>query len=1150
MVRRRELALATVAAGLAASCSLHRLRPLAVPHNEAEMAGAATTPVLVAQVIPPGGDLTAAALSADGLRAALGEKGGFVMLVDVQHGAVIARLPVHRADVGALAFAPGGRQLWSSGDDGVVCAIDLLSVAVERCWSIGKAKATVSLLAATFAGDGSMFAAADMYGEPIAGWDTGDGRGLFRAPVGEQVVRGIALSPDKHAVATRGDGGGTYCELGGASPRCRSLAEVDPTVNAVAFDARGALIVGGSRQIAWLVPGPRGFGRKVSSAGSQRLSEPEQQWTDIFSFGLNAIARSQGQRFKQIAPLGDGSALALTGNKELLAVTEYGAKLNWVGSAQVLAATADGRAAVAARKEVADEGSINAGEGEVVIDFYRSGAPLALKPALTVTVRVSRPLVAAALSPRITLVGASNQLWGFDAMTGALSPIGRVAGRIETISDNGELLIARGEESFTPWVVRSLAALKPQEVSFFGRQVRTVTSVACGSASAGCRIFAEATSLRDAATGRVERALPLPAGWGAADPFWAASGRVFVISADGRRVARSLTTETGESPTQHVVQILNTTNGGEVGRIQLPCGVAAIAFNRDGSRLLIADDLCGWSWSFLHEAADWKVSKLRYFDVVAGRELFTIDTDPVASLTIAPDRPEAFVGGMGQGGRIKKLDLDRGAFVQTLVGHTSDVLTLAAVAGGGRLISTSRDGTARLWNLATGSSVTLVFSGAEWLAYTSDGYFDASRRGEELAAAVLQGQVISLAQLAPRNNRPDKLLEALGGADDDVLEHYRSLYRRRLGQLELDEGRLANVFQSAPTARIVDTHRDGGQLDLSVALDAGDAPLASVNLYDNGVPLFGATGKAVSGRSIRLRERIALAGNVNRLELVARAQNGLVSLPAVFETDGAPVRQRRIYYVGFGVSHYKDPSIKALSFAHKDADDLGALLNSAGAQTTVVDETDVTADGIRRARDLFRSASVDDIAVVLVAGHGERLPTRERDYVFLTYDADPAALATTAVPLRVFEELLAAAAPRQKLLLLDTCEAGEEVALPPTALEVSPFPGLIRAGTRDQYIYSDITHRTGAVIFSSSRGYERSAEDSGLKQGFFTYAIMNALRGAADEDNDKNVTVEELYRYVSAAVPRLNPGQHPTIDRENRAAGIALPVVAATPSAK
>ena len=53
---------------------------------------------------------------------------------------------------------------------------------------------------------------------------------------------------------------------------------------------------------------------------------------------------------------------------------------------------------------------------------------------------------------------------------------------------------------------------------------------------------------------------------------------------------------------------------------------------------------------------------------------------------------------------------------------------------GGRLLSGSFDSSLRLWALENGSSVMLLSSGAEWLAITPDGYFDASPHGGGLVA--------------------------------------------------------------------------------------------------------------------------------------------------------------------------------------------------------------------------------------------------------------------------------------------------------------------------------------------------------------------------------------------------------------------------------
>ena len=74
----------------------------------------------------------------------------------------------------------------------------------------------------------------------------------------------------------------------------------------------------------------------------------------------------------------------------------------------------------------------------------------------------------------------------------------------------------------------------------------------------------------------------------------------------------------------------------------------------------------------------------------------------------------------------------------TLEGHTRVVSALAfepeGGPAGGRLLSGSFDSSLRLWALENGSSVMLLSSGAEWLAITPDGYFDASPHGGGLVA--------------------------------------------------------------------------------------------------------------------------------------------------------------------------------------------------------------------------------------------------------------------------------------------------------------------------------------------------------------------------------------------------------------------------------
>jgi hypothetical protein len=102
---------------------------------------------------------------------------------------------------------------------------------------------------------------------------------------------------------------------------------------------------------------------------------------------------------------------------------------------------------------------------------------------------------------------------------------------------------------------------------------------------------------------------------------------------------------------------------------------------------------------------------------------------------------------------------------------------------------------------------------------------------------------------------------------------------------------------------------------------------------------------------------------------------------------------------------------------------------------------------------------------------------------------------------------------------------------------------------RDRFIYNDLARRSGAVVFSSSRGGELSYESPAWQNGLFTEELVRALTTSVAELNgDKVVTARELRRHVSEAVGRLSKGaQNPVVDRDNIHQHISFPIGAPAP---
>ena len=463
------------------------------------------------------------------------------------------------------------------------------------------------------------------------------------------------------------------------------------------------------------------------------------------------------------------------------------------------------------------------------------------------------------------------------------------------------------------------------------------------------------------------------------------------------------------------------------------------------------------------------------------------------------------------------------------------------------VVTMHADGSLRAWRAGSSSSVVLLASDDEWVVASDDGYFDASPHGGALLAAVEGTRAYPIDQLAARNNRPDLLLGRMGLGTPDVLEHYRARHEQRLRRLGLTEDGLAASFASAPRARIRSVSRDGKGVTLDVELSAEPAHLTAYNVYVDGVPLFGAHGKPASGTSVRLQEHVELTTGRNAIEVSAFDDRGRESLRAMRVLDYAPKTQPDLYFLGFGVSRYAHPAYD-LRYAHKDALDLADVLQEmrgSGAfgqvhAMTRVDEQ-VTVEAIRGAKSYLAQARPDDVVVLFVGGHGLHAHDAAASYFYATYETDVARLDRTAASFELVEDFLQGVGPRRKLFLMDTCESGEKDDGEEEALRTRRSFVV----DRDRFIEDDLARRSGAIVFSSSSGSERSFELRSLRNGAFTKAILRGLLSdAADADHDGMVSVRELRAYVSATVPQLTDGrQHPTVDRDNVQIDFAFPIV-------
>jgi WD40 repeat protein len=542
------------------------------------------------------------------------------------------------------------------------------------------------------------------------------------------------------------------------------------------------------------------------------------------------------------------------------------------------------------------------------------------------------------------------------------------------------------------------------------------------------------------------------------------------------------------------------------------------------------------------------------------------------SAAFDPSGPRAWLG--SRKGIIQEWDLDRMVVVREWFVGSGDVERLRFLREMDCL-AFKGSATVTLLRLDSGHLLNLFSLGDDWIVYTEDGYFDASPGAATYLSVVSGTTVYGIDQFTSRLNRPDIILERFGLGSPAQATHFRKMHEARLRKLGLKE--MEGAFAPhVPTVQIGAAPVRGHEARLSISMRDEQARVLSYQVFVNGVPVFAGRGKDADGRA-SVEEAVELSSGVNRVEVSCMNDAGAESFREMVELRSDEPASPQLFFVGIGVSKYADASLN-LGFADKDAQDLAAVFGRMGAPFSKVNvrvyaNEAASREAFRQASDWLAAAGVNDTVVLFLAGHGVHDRDPESTYYFLTHEADPAHLPETSVPYDAIEALVAGVRARNRLVLVDTCESGEleegtvrssisaansrglrarGVPRAPANAETAPPPSGVRAARpyvldRDRMILMDLSRRTGAVVFSASRGNELSYESDTYRNGYFTAGILRTLVGEGRSSDNATLTTARMRQAVKAWVEQETGDlQHPTVDRDNVYQSIVLPLVKAS----
>lgn len=216
------------------------------------------------------------------------------------------------------------------------------------------------------------------------------------------------------------------------------------------------------------------------------------------------------------------------------------------------------------------------------------------------------------------------------------------------------------------------------------------------------------------------------------------------------------------------------------------------------------------------------------------------------------------------------------------------------------------------------------------------------------------------------------------------------------------------------------------------------------------------------------------------------------------------------------------PPDVALRYSETDAARMAAVLQEVGGvrPENLVLLRGQDAATVRRAliavNDRVRAARGQAVLIVYYSGHA---------------DAGALHLGGSSFELAELEQLVRGSAASFRLLVLDACRSGALTRVKGGA-PIPPFE--IRV---DERVAGE-----GAVFLTSSSASEDSQESDDIKGSFFSHSLISGLLGAADENGDGRVTLDEAYRYAYDATLRASSRtfaglQHPTFQYEVRGQG-------------
>ncbi len=168
---------------------------------------------------------------------------------------------------------------------------------------------------------------------------------------------------------------------------------------------------------------------------------------------------------------------------------------------------------------------------------------------------------------------------------------------------------------------------------------------------------------------------------------------------------------------------------------------------------------------------------------------------------------------------------------------------------------------------------------------------------------------------------------------------------------------------------------------------------------------------------------------------------------------------------------------------------------------------------------LKAQASNDPEATIIVyySGHGW-LDSSTGKYYLIQHDIEPFDIPNSALAAQNFTEALRQIKSKRLLVVIDCCHAEGMATAKDENIDIK-LPQSLKQTLPPKSVLDSLKQGEGRVVFTSSRGQQKSwiLKDNSLS--IYTHHFIKALKGAANRPGDTTVRISNLMNHLAKCVP-------------------------------